>query len=78
MKNLIQALREYASAIRNDWFTIDARCEKPTLNAFATAVENQDDTRTVEEWREIAGLCPHGKGYWEYHCGPLCEDEADQ
>ena len=75
MKIIAQAIREYANALGDDPYTIHGRAEQTTLRRFATAIEAQDDTRTIQQWRELAGLCQHGAGQWDHHCGNYCDED---
>lgn len=68
----IQALREYANAIRGDWGDIDGRSVKANLDEFADAIEGKGRAAewTIEQHRQDSGLCPSGEGHWTVHCQP--------
>ena len=67
----VQALREWASAIRGDWSDIDGRSVKAELNAVADAISGGAQAAwTIDQWRTDMGLCPSGEGHWTRHCQP--------
>lgn len=61
-------LREYASALRRDWGSIDGRSEKIALNHLADAVEHYGTTALKQidlvGLRLAAGVTPSGSGEW--------------
>ena len=72
-------LREYASALRGDWGSIDGRSEKIALNRLADAVEYYG-TATLKQidlvgLRLAAGVTPSGSGEWyDYPADEARED----
>lgn len=68
-------LREYGSAIRGDWGSIDGRSEQGTIDTFADAF-TRPDYYTAAQLRDLADICPHGGGHWTDHCSESCEDSA--
>lgn len=67
----VQALREWASAVRGDWGDIDGRGVKADLLSIADAIEGKGRDWPIERWREDLGLCPSGEGHWTRHCQPV-------
>jgi len=75
LEEVSEVLREYGSAIRGDWGSIDGRSEQGTIDCFAAAV-TAPNMYTAEELRSLADICPHGAGHWTWHCSTYClEDE---
>ena len=72
-------LREYASALRGDWGSIDGRSEKIALNRLADAVEYYG-TATLKQidlvgLRLAAGVTPSGSGEWYDFSGKNHEED---
>lgn len=72
-------LREYASALRRDWASIDGRSEKIALNHLADAVEHYGTTALKQidlvGLRLAAGVTPSGSGEWyDYPADEARED----
>lgn len=72
-------LREYASALRRDWGSIDGRSEKIALNHLADAVEHYGTTALKQidlvGLRLAAGVTPSGSGEWyDYPADEARED----
>lgn len=70
----IHALREYGSAIRGDWGSIDGRSVRGDLDRLADALEGRGAAAEYDltYWREDLGICPQGGGHWVDHCGDEC------
>lgn len=72
-------LREYASALRRDWGSVDGRSEKIALNHLADAVEHYG-TATLKQidlvgLRLATGVTPSGSGEWyDYPADEAGED----
>jgi len=73
-EEIAKVLREYGSAIRGDWGTIDGRSEQLTLNYLAEVVADPEHY-TAAQLRDVADICPHGKGHWTDHCTDTCGTE---
>lgn len=66
-------LREYGEAFRGDWSpeTIDGRSVRSELSDIATWIEG--DYPGDEAARERLGICPAGKGHWDWlYCDEDC------
>jgi len=76
----LQALREYAQALRGDWSDFDGRSNKHTLEEFADAIEGKTRTDwTVERWRQDNDICPVHGDHWLRHCSPArCNREPSR
>ena len=75
IEEVANVLREYGSAIRGDWGSIDGRSEQGTIDEFAEAFIAPEN-HTVAQLREYADICARGGGHWTEHCSYSCEDEA--
>lgn len=66
----LQALREYAQALRGDWSDFDGRSNEAALEEFADAIEGKGRAAdwTIEQWREYNGICPTQGTHWTRHC----------
>lgn len=66
----LQALREYAQALRGDWSDFDGRSNKAALEEFADAIEGKGHAAnwTIERWRQDNGICPTQGDHWTHHC----------
>ena len=76
LEEVASVLREYGSAIRGDWGSIDGRRERDTLDSFASAITTPG-VYTVAEIRELADICPHGGGHWTEHCYMYCAEDDE-
>lgn len=74
LDELSKVLREYGSAIRGDWGSIDGRSEQFTIESFADAITSPHEY-TVEKLRNDADICPHGDGHWTDYCSDTCGEE---
>ena len=70
-KEIAKVLREYGSAIRGDWGSIDGRSEQYSINEFADAITSPGEYTTAQ-LRERADICPHGDGHWTDYCDDSC------
>lgn len=71
IQEVAQVLREYGSAIRGDWGSIDGRSEQLTVNYFAEVI-TAPEHYTVAQLRDVADICPDGEGHWTEHCTISC------
>jgi len=75
IEEVANVLREYGSAIRGDWGSIDGRSEQGTIDTFADACLKPNDY-TAAQLRDLADICPHGSGHWTEWCTDSCEESA--
>ena len=61
-----RVLREYAAAIRGDWFGIDGRAILSDLVTIADAIEREviGESIDLEKLRRRVGLCAEGGAHW--------------
>jgi hypothetical protein len=67
-------MQEYANAIRGDWSDFDGRSERSVIEGWIAEIENPRGV-TLEQWRNLLGLCPDGNGHWGGawgHCDNGC------
>ena len=75
IEEVAKVLREYGSAIRGDWGSIDGRSEQGTIGTFADAITSPHKY-TAEQLRNDADICPHGSGHWTEHCSDSCGEAS--
>ena len=73
-------LREYAAAIRGDWFDIDGRAILSDLVTIADATEREiiGESTDLKTLRRRVGLCAEGGAHWMDDLCDRCRAEADQ
>ena len=71
---VIAVLGEYGQAFRGDWSEIDGRAVRSDMELLASSLEGHD-IGSIESLRQGLGLCPLGKGHWEYWCSSNGCDE---
>ena len=70
---VLQAMTEYAQAVRGNWSDFDGRGNRAIMEDFVA--ELRDPEMTIEEWRNHLGICTAGGGHWcGYwgHCDAVC------
>lgn len=78
MKTILQAMGEYASALRGDWGDFDGRSNLHTMEQFITALHGGTGADwTIEHWRRDLDVCPAGKGHWSGSWGH-CDEECGE
>lgn len=70
---VLQAMTEYAQAVRGDWSDFDGRSNKAVLEEFVD--ELREPRRGIEQWRAWLNVCTAGGGHWCGHWG-YCDDSC--
>ena len=70
---VLQAMGEYANAIRGDWSGFDGRSEKRTINRWVAELRKPNPARDIDWHRRDLGICMAGGGHWCGHWG-YCDD----
>ena len=74
---VLQAMGEYANAIRGDWSDFDGRSEKIIINDWVGELRNPDPSHDIEWHRIDLGICRSGGGHWDHYCRDYgCEPKS--
>lgn len=66
-EDLLQAMTEYADAIRGDWSGFDGRTEKQIILGWVADLRDPRPERNLAWYRRDLEICTAGGGHW---CGP--------
>lgn len=72
---LLQAMTEYADAIRGDWSDFDGRTEKLHILDWVDDLRVPKPDRDINWYRQDLGICTAGGGHWcgaWGHCNESC------
>ena len=70
---VLQAMGEYANAIRGDWSNFDGRSEKEIINGWVAELRNPDPAHDIDWHQHDLGICITGSKHWCGHWG-YCDD----
>jgi hypothetical protein len=87
-EEIAQLLREFGSAIRGDWGSIDGRSIRHNMDRLADLIEVSDSdelrelsaqrssekrgSALLQVGRDYLNICPAGKGHWPDYCDEEC------
>lgn len=77
---LSSIIREYGSAIRGDWGSIDGRGVRYDMDEFADCIDKGElllDEKEAIRLRIRLDLCPEGGGHWSDYCIDYCDHGDD-
>lgn len=63
---VLQAMSEYAQAVRGDWSDFDGRTERNVIEGWISELREPNPDHDLEWHRRYLGLCMVGGGHW---CG---------
>lgn len=63
---VLQAMIEYARAVRGNWSDIEGRELRPVIDGWVRELRQPDPSHDIEWHRRDLGICMAGGGHW---CG---------